>query len=365
MPYGEALRLQLDLCERRQADAVENTVLLVEHPPVITLGARKTENRLLSDSRHLEGLGIEVVAVGRGGGTTAHNPGQIVVYPIVKLKSLGLGITEYVRQLEAIGIELLAEYGITAGCRKGYPGLWVGEKKIGSIGVQVKKWVTMHGMAINICNDLGIFDHIVPCGLDGVCMTSVATLAGGTWAWPMSGRGWRGCVPWRFRVKGGSGMGVAAMVAGGRPMSRTRAGWPYHGGCMSVERRLPAWLKRRVGAGEVFAHTTRAVSELGLETICTNANCPNRGECWGRGTATVLILGNVCTRNCRFCAVATGRPLPPDADEPRRVAALARELALKYLVITSVDRDDLPDGGAAHFRNVIARCRREVDAPPV
>jgi len=177
MPYGEALALQLELCQRRQVDAIENTVLLVEHPAVITLGARKTENRLLTGRASLEGQGIEVVVVGRGGGTTAHNQGQIVVYPIVKLKSLGLSINEYVRQLEAVGIGLLAEYGIAAGRRKGYPGLWVGEKKIGSIGVQVKRWVTLHGMAINMCNDLGIFEHIVPCGLDGVRMTSVAALS--------------------------------------------------------------------------------------------------------------------------------------------------------------------------------------------
>jgi lipoic acid synthetase len=143
---------------------------------------------------------------------------------------------------------------------------------------------------------------------------------------------------------------------------------------MSAERRLPEWLKRRVGSGETFGHTARTVSELGLETICTNANCPNRGECWGRGTATVLILGNVCTRNCRFCSVGaqtrarhavplqrTGRPLPPDPDEPRRVAEMARRLGLKYLVITSVDRDDLADGGAGHFRDVITCCRREVE----
>ncbi len=130
---------------------------------------------------------------------------------------------------------------------------------------------------------------------------------------------------------------------------------------MSVERRLPQWLKRRIGSGETFGRTAQTVSELGLETICTNANCPNRGECWGRGTATVLILGNVCTRNCRFCSVGTGRPLPPDADEPRRVAELARQLGLKYLVITSVDRDDLADGGAEHFRDVIERCRQEVE----
>ncbi|MBE0536431.1 MAG: lipoyl(octanoyl) transferase LipB [Phycisphaerae bacterium] len=184
MPYGQALALQFELCERRQADAVENTILLVEHPAVITLGARKTENRLLTDTAQLEEQGVEVVGVGRGGGTTAHNPGQIVVYPVMKLKSLGLGITEYVRQLEAIGIGLLADYGIAAGRRKGYPGLWVGPKKIGSIGVQVKRWVTLHGMAINMCNDLKVFEHIVPCGLEGVCMTSAAALSGGEVSMP-------------------------------------------------------------------------------------------------------------------------------------------------------------------------------------
>lgn len=123
--------------------------------------------------------------------------------------------------------------------------------------------------------------------------------------------------------------------------------------------RFPAWLKRRVGAGTTFAHTQTTLDRLGLETICTNANCPNRGDCWSRGTATILILGNICTRNCRFCSVGHGKPEPPDKTEPRRAAALAKELNLKYLVITSVDRDDLPDGGAGHFRDVVQTCRLE------
>lgn len=123
--------------------------------------------------------------------------------------------------------------------------------------------------------------------------------------------------------------------------------------------RFPAWLKRRVGGGGVFTHTQKTLEQLGLETICTNANCPNRGDCWGRGTATVLILGNICTRNCHFCSVGHGKPLPPDPTEPARVSALARQLHLKYLVITSVGRDDLPDGGAAHFCDVIQFCRQE------
>jgi lipoic acid synthetase len=126
--------------------------------------------------------------------------------------------------------------------------------------------------------------------------------------------------------------------------------------------KLPPWLRRPWPAGHSFEHTRATLDSLGLETICTNANCPNRGECWGRGTATALILGNVCTRNCKFCSVATGRPAPPDPTEPARLAEMARRMNLKYLVITSVNRDDLPDGGAAHFRDCIDKVRRQCPA---
>jgi len=124
-------------------------------------------------------------------------------------------------------------------------------------------------------------------------------------------------------------------------------------------RKLPPWLKRPWPAGHSFQQTSQTLQSLHLETICTNANCPNRGECWGRGTATALILGNVCTRNCRFCSVATGKPEPPDPTEPARLAEMARQMNLRYLVITSVDRDDLPDGGASHFRDCIIEVRKQ------
>jgi lipoate-protein ligase B len=177
-PYETALEVQQRLCADRQADKIQNTVLLAEHPAVITLGARKTENKLIASPADIKTAGIELIQIGRGGAATAHNPGQIVVYPIIKLKSLNLGITEYIRELEQIGIELLAELGVVACRRKGLPGLWVENDKIASIGVQLKKWVTFHGMAVNINNDLSIFDYIVPCGLENIKMTSAAQQTG-------------------------------------------------------------------------------------------------------------------------------------------------------------------------------------------
>lgn len=176
--YGQILSMQQTLLAARQADEIPNTILLVEHTPVITLGARQSENKLLADEATLLQKGIEVVTIGRGGGTTAHNPGQLVIYPIVSLKSLDIDISEYIRKLEQIGLELLHTLGVIAHRQKGLPGLWIGKDKIASIGVQVKKWVTMHGIAININNDLSIFDWIVPCGLDGVKMTSAAQQTG-------------------------------------------------------------------------------------------------------------------------------------------------------------------------------------------
>jgi len=171
--YRQILQMQQLLREKRQQNEIPNTVLIVEHPAVITLGARQSSNRLLINRKDLEQKQIDVVEVRRGGGTTAHNPGQLVFYPILNLQKTGLGINKYIRELESIGAELLEQLGVHSERRKGAPGLWIGERKIASIGVRVSKFITYHGMAINIQNDLSIFDYIVPCGLDNVEMTSV------------------------------------------------------------------------------------------------------------------------------------------------------------------------------------------------
>ena len=136
-------------------------------------------------------------------------------------------------------------------------------------------------------------------------------------------------------------------MAGSSPQPRTPS-----------PRSLPRWLKRNVPKGNAGHFTAKLVGQLGLQTVCDHAKCPNRMECYSRKTATFMILGDVCTRGCRFCGVKKGKPLPPDVDEPRRVAEAVSRLGLKHVVITCVTRDDLPDGGAEHFVRTIAEIRK-------
>jgi lipoate synthase len=127
---------------------------------------------------------------------------------------------------------------------------------------------------------------------------------------------------------------------------------------MQNGKRLPGWLKMQRASGENYSRVRRLVRENDLHTICTSGNCPNIGECWNAGTATFMILGDICTRACKFCNTKTGKPLPPDFSEPQRLAETIRTLDLKHCVITSVDRDDLPDGGAAFWAEVIVTIKR-------
>jgi lipoic acid synthetase len=130
----------------------------------------------------------------------------------------------------------------------------------------------------------------------------------------------------------------------------------------ATPRRLPSWLKRPLPRGNENFFTDRLLRDLRLETVCENARCPNRMECWSRRTATFMVLGNVCTRPCGFCSVPRGTPLTVEADEPERVAEAAARLGLRHVVITSVTRDDLPDGGAEHFYQCILAVRRRTGA---
>src|SRR3954471_7406723 len=169
VPYDEALELQLRLRELRQADQIGDTLLLLEHPPVYTRGRRPEPHALPMGEEWYRSQGIEVFDADRGGRVTYHGPGQLVGYPIMRIEN----VPEYVHTMERAVIAALADEGLVAECRHGLTGIWVGDAKIGSIGVHVSRGITTHGFAVNVDNDLQPFEWVVPCGLDGVRMTSV------------------------------------------------------------------------------------------------------------------------------------------------------------------------------------------------
>jgi lipoyl(octanoyl) transferase len=175
VPYEIALELQRDLARRRIAGELdEDVLLLLEHPPVVTLGRTAKEAHIVSSPERLRARGVEVHEVERGGDVTFHGPGQLVGYPIFDLKRHRQDLHWYLRQVEEALIVALGETGIEAERHTGYTGVWTQGRKIASIGVHARDWVTWHGFALNVTTDLSYFDLIVPCGIPQVQMTSVA-----------------------------------------------------------------------------------------------------------------------------------------------------------------------------------------------
>jgi lipoyl(octanoyl) transferase len=175
-PYAEVLELQRDLRRRRiEGELDEDVLLLVEHPPVITLGRGTHPSSLPIAPAELERRGVEVFEVERGGDVTFHGPGQLVGYPILDLRGHRQDLHWYLRSLEDVLIQALGALDIEADRNPGLTGVWTAGRKIASIGIHVKQWVTLHGFALNVTTDLDPFDLIVPCGIRQVVMTSVAT----------------------------------------------------------------------------------------------------------------------------------------------------------------------------------------------
>lgn len=189
LPYREAWDMQLRLAARRGAGEIADVLMLLEHPPVYSRGRRTRPEELPMGAAWYEAQGIEVVDTDRGGLVTYHGPGQLVAYPIVDLGPLGDDVHAYVRGLERVMIGSLAEHGVGAQTIKGLTGVWTdgpapapglggAARKIGSIGVHVSKGITTHGLAVNVANDLQPFQWVVPCGIEGVSMTSISREGG-------------------------------------------------------------------------------------------------------------------------------------------------------------------------------------------
>jgi lipoyl(octanoyl) transferase len=178
--YGDALAIQRALVEDRRADRVPDLLLLLQHPPVITLGVKGDGGRsnVVATSQRLEQLGIEIHETGRGGDVTYHGPGQIVGYPILDLRPDRCDVHRYVRDVEEVMIRACADYGLSAGRIAGLTGTWIGAEKIGAIGIRISRWITSHGFALNVSTDLDHFRLIVPCGIGDRGVTSLERATG-------------------------------------------------------------------------------------------------------------------------------------------------------------------------------------------
>lgn len=321
---------------RRQGKVAEDVLVLLEHPPVITVGRKGGEGHILVNPAVLAEKECDLHYVDRGGDVTYHGPGQLVGYPLLDLKNHGKDVHAYVRNLEEVIIRTLADYGITGTRDSEYTGVWVGREKICAIGIGVRNWLSFHGFAMNVDTDLSYFSLITPCGIADRGITSMKKLLGTA---PSVQE-----VANRAAVHFAEVFGVTQQViSNGRHKGDTLP---------------PCWLKGRISGNLQGSEVHDMLDELSLNTVCAGAHCPNMGECYASRTATFMILGRQCTRRCRFCAVMKGQVEPVDASEPKRVAQMVKRLGLNYAVITSVTRDDLADGGASHFAAVIREIRK-------
>jgi lipoyl(octanoyl) transferase len=178
--YEDALALQRSLVDDRRAGRIGDTLLLLEHPHVITLGVRGGRSHVLASAETLAARGVGIHETGRGGDVTYHGPGQIVGYPILDLNPDRRDVHRYVRDLEEVLIRTAADFGIAAGRVSGLTGVWVGEEKLAAIGVRIARWITSHGFALNVSTNLDYFNLIVPCGIVDRGVTSISRLLGQT-----------------------------------------------------------------------------------------------------------------------------------------------------------------------------------------
>ena len=371
VPYREAWALQRALCRRSGDDYL----LLLEHTDVYTLGVRADPANVLVDPAS---VGADLVRTDRGGDVTYHGPGQLVGYPVLSVPRDPASGPAHVHQVEQVVIDTLVALGVpaaTVGRLAGYPGVWVGidgtgpegsgvgvPRKICAIGVRASRGRTMHGFALNVHPDLGMFEHIVPCGIADKAVTSLvaegfavtmadavdAVIAAAAIRWSPAG----GQVEVQ-RVVDGAGAGPAdpeLLVGPALPSVQEdeHADRPAPeavpvslgqrpGGERALDRRLrrsgvdpaaglplrerkPPWLRVPVTMGTGYQELRHGLRDLDLVTVCEEAGCPNIYECWADGTATFMINGSRCTRACGFCQVDTRHPLPLDAEEPNRVA---------------------------------------------
>lgn len=372
LPYSEALILQKGL---KESVAGEHNpydyLLLLEHNNVITIGRTGDTNNLLLDSEELEKKGIEFFETDRGGDVTFHGKGQLIGYPIMRLQD-PKKVIPFVRSLEQTIIKTLGSFDIEAFSKEDDTGVWTSEGKIASIGVKVSKWTTYHGFALNIFDKLEGFDFINPCGNQEEKIASVHTFNTeisfddvvnkitetftAEFGYEDVGIQMSQFTPTQLKKQ--KKHEIDEMLDKGVFQKNNNLVPITIKGLLPNEPERPEWMKVKANLGKDYRDLKNLISEKKLNTVCEEASCPNIYECWSMGTATFMIMGDTCTRACGFCDVNTGKPNDLDELEPLRVAESVLTMGLTHAVITSVNRDDLLDGGSNFFAQTINEVKR-------
>ena len=375
LPYGEAYILQKGL---HSATSQENSpfdyLLLLEHNNVVTIGRSGDINNLLVSKNILNENNIEFFETDRGGDITFHGDGQLIGYPIIRLDD-PKKVVPFVRKIENVIIDTLAELSIDAFSKIDDTGVWTKEGKIASIGIKVSKWTTLHGFSLNISENTKGFDFINPCGSsdehvvyiqqydETVSFKEVTEIISRKFVeifkYEKVDKQFSQFTPRQLKKK--KEFHIDQLVNNG-VFNASKNSVPITlNSSVKSEPERPEWMKVKANLGKDYLSLKSLIKEKRLNTVCEEASCPNIYECWSMGTATFMIMGDTCTRACGFCDVNTGKPCDLDMDEPYRVAESVKIMGLTHAVITSVNRDDLDDGGSAFFAKTIDEVRLEND----
>ncbi|MFB3098625.1 MAG: lipoyl(octanoyl) transferase LipB, partial [Acidimicrobiia bacterium] len=348
--YDEAWDLQRAIWEgRTEGRTGDDYLLLLEHPHTYTVGRNGSGSNLSILEQNLTSLGAQLRHVDRGGDITYHGPGQLVGYPIVEVPKLSNGwdMVGHLRRIEAMLIATLSELDIEAWAEPGFTGVWTDRGKVAAIGVRVVRGISTHGFALNVDPDLAYFSNIVPCGIADRPVTSIAELLGAHI--PMetvvnslllhAAEAFPATEPevqlGAFRPTDRSGeYDVDAMMAAGAFSAARHGEAPLLiGGLLPGEPKRPEWMRVRANlSSDGYRDLKTLMRGLELNTVCEEAGCPNIYECWESGTATLMLLGDTCTRACSFCDVNTGKPGTVDLGEPLRAAEAIQRMGLRHAV---------------------------------
>ena len=367
LPYSEAYDLQLGLHRSvSQEESKDDYLLLLEHNNVITSGRSSKENNLLASKGQLHELGIEYFETDRGGDITYHGDGQLIGYPIIRLSD-PKKVIPFVRNLENVIIDSLRKFKIDSFTKEDDTGVWTAKGKIASVGIKVSKWTTYHGFSLNIFDSLDGYQLINPCGNQSEQITSIHQFNPDisfeevaseisdnfvkVFGYANTDRQFSQFTP--RQLKRTKEFNIDQMVKDGVFKINQNKIPVTVRGVLPSEPKRPEWMKVKANLGSDYVSLKNLLSEKKLNTVCEEASCPNIYECWSMGTATFMIMGDVCTRACGFCDVKTGRPGELDLGEPLRVAESVQAMNLTHAVITSVNRDDLEDGGSMFFADTI------------